>query len=204
MLTAVFKYSSESGIQVLWLIVSGQIQRNLSDVRNLQLHTLLFIAAAAAAKSLQLCLTPCDPIDGSPPGSPVPGILQARTLGWVAISFSNAWKWKVKVKLLSCVWLFATPWTAAYQASPSMGVSRQEYWKVHCLFRFYSLSSGKEPACQGRRPKRCGFDPLVGKFPWRRARQPIPVLLFRENHGQRSLANYSPEGHKDLDTTEAT
>ena len=85
-------------------------------------------AAAAAAKSLQLCPTLWDSIDGSPPGSPVPGILQARTLEWVAISFSNAWKWKVKVKLLSCVWLFTTPWTAAYQAPPSMGLSRQEYW----------------------------------------------------------------------------
>ena len=84
--------------------------------------------AAAAAKSLQLCLTLCNPIDGSPPGSPVPGILQARTLEWVAISFSSAWKWKVKVKLLSRVLLLATPWTAAYQAPPSMGFSRQEYW----------------------------------------------------------------------------
>ena len=70
----------------------------------------------------------CHPIDGSPPGSPVPGILQARTLEWVAISFSNAWKWKVKVKLLSRAQLLATPWTAAYQAPPSMGFSRQEYW----------------------------------------------------------------------------
>ena len=83
---------------------------------------------AAAAKSLQSCPTMCDPIDGSPPGSPVPGILQARTLEWVAISFSNAWKWKLKVKLISRVWLLATPWTAAYQAPPSMGFSRQEYW----------------------------------------------------------------------------
>ena len=80
---------------------------------------------AAAAKSLQSCPTLCDPIDGSPPGSPVPGILQARTLEWVAISFSNAWKWKVKVKLLSHVWLLATSWTAAYQAPLSMGFSRQ-------------------------------------------------------------------------------
>ena len=71
--------------------------------------------AAAAAKLLQSCPTLCDPIDSSPPGSPVPGILQARTLEWVAISSSNAWKWKVKVKSLSCVWLFATPWTAAYR-----------------------------------------------------------------------------------------
>ena len=84
--------------------------------------------AAAAAKSLQSCLTLCDPIDGSPPGSPVPGILQARTLEWVAISFSNAWKWKGKVKSLSCVRLLASPWTAAYQALLSMGFSRQEYW----------------------------------------------------------------------------
>ena len=85
-------------------------------------------AAAAAAKSLQSCPTLCDPIDGSSPGSPVPGILQARTLEWVAISFSNAWKWKVKVNSLSRVQLFATPWTAVYQAPPSMEFSRQEYW----------------------------------------------------------------------------
>ena len=84
--------------------------------------------AAAAAKSLQSCPTLCDPIDGSPPGSPVPGTVQARTLEWVAISFSNAWKWKVKVKSLSPVWLLATPWTAAHQAPLSMGFSRQEYW----------------------------------------------------------------------------
>ena len=85
-------------------------------------------AAAAAAKSLQSCPTLCDPIDGSPPGSPVSGILQARTLEWVAISFSNAWKWKVKVKSLSRVQLLVTPWAAAYQAPPSMGFSKQEYW----------------------------------------------------------------------------
>ena len=88
----------------------------------------LFFQGAAAAKSLQSCPTLCDPIDGSPPGSTAPGILQARTLEWVAISFSNAWKWKVKVKSLSRIWLLATPWTAAYQAPPSMGFSRQEYW----------------------------------------------------------------------------
>ena len=82
---------------------------------------------AAAAKSLQSCLTLCDPIDSSPPGSSVPEILQARTLEWVAISFSNAWKWKVKVKSLSRVRLFRTPWIAAYQAPLSMGFSRQEY-----------------------------------------------------------------------------
>ena len=81
-----------------------------------------------AAKSLHSCPTLCDPIDGSPPGSPIPGILQERTLEWVAISFSNAWKWKVKANSLSHVWLLATPWNAAYQAPPFMGFSRQEYW----------------------------------------------------------------------------
>ena len=102
----------------------------LFDNRLIRWFFVLFLSftVAAAAKSLQLCLTLCDPIDGSPPGSPVPEILQARTLEWVAISFSNAGKWKVKVKLLSRVRLLATPWTAAYEAPPSMGFSRQEYW----------------------------------------------------------------------------
>ena len=81
-----------------------------------------------AAKLLQSCPTLCDPIDGSQPGSPIPGILHARILEWVAISFSNAWKGKVKVKSLSRVRLSAIPWTAAYLAPPSMGFSRQEYW----------------------------------------------------------------------------
>ena len=80
------------------------------------------------AKSLQSYPTLCDPIDGSPPGSRIPGILQVRTLEWVAISFSNAWKWKVKGKSLSRVRLFTTPWTTAYQTLPSMGFSKQEYW----------------------------------------------------------------------------
>ena len=100
-------------------------------------------AAAAAAKLLQSCLTLCDPIDGSPPGSPaLPGIIQARTLEWVAISFSNAWKWKVKVKSLSRVRLLATPWTAAHQAPSIHGIFQarvlewgaiafsKEYWEV--------------------------------------------------------------------------
>ena len=102
-------------------------------------------AAAAAAKLLQSCRTLCDPIDGSPPGSPVPGILQARTLQWVAISFSNAWKWKVKVKSLNHVRLLATPWTAASQAPPSMGFSRQEYWSG------VPLPSPTEPSERGQK-----------------------------------------------------
>ena len=95
----------------------------LTQLANLKYHQL-----PAAAKLLQSCPTLCNPIDGSPLGSSVPGILQARILEWVAISFSNGWKWKVKVKSLSHARLFTTPWTAAYQAPPSMGLSRQEYW----------------------------------------------------------------------------
>ena len=98
---------------------------------------LSYTCTAAAAKSLQSCPTLCDPIDGSPPGSPIPGILQARTLEWVAISFSNAWK--VKVKSLSRVRLLATPWTATYQAPPSMEFSRQEYWSGMPLVTVISL-----------------------------------------------------------------
>ena len=116
-----------------WLITSSRcrgkkMKRQVSViVKQLDCHVRLSVPRHAA-KLLQLCLTLCDPIDGSPPGSPVPRILQARTLEWVATSFSNAWKWKVKVKSLSRVRPSATPWTAAYQAPPSMGFSRQEYW----------------------------------------------------------------------------
>ena len=95
---------------------------------SIKLKTFLAARTAAAAKSLQSCLTLCDPIDSSPLGSSVPGILQARTLEWVAISFFNAWKWKVKVKSFSRVRHLVNPWTAAHQAPPSMGFSRQEYW----------------------------------------------------------------------------
>jgi len=109
----------------------------------------LVSAAAAAAKSLQSCPTLCDPMDGSPPGSTIPRILQARTLEWVAISFSNAWKWKVKMKSPSRVWLLATPWTAAYQTPPSMGFSRQEHFHYNSvqsilkfLLWFFSLVHG--------------------------------------------------------------
>ena len=96
---------------------------NNEDIKNLRLFT------AAAAKSLQLCPTLCDPIDGSPPRSSVPGILQPRKLEWVAISFSNAWKWKVKVKSLSLARFLETSWTAAYQAPLSVEFSRKEYWR---------------------------------------------------------------------------
>ena len=140
--------------------------------------------AAAAAKSRQSCATLCDPRDGSPPDSPVPGILQARTLEWVAISFSNAWKWKVKVKSLSRVWPSAIPWTAGYQAPPPMGFSRQEYWSglplpspthstrtsltenlpvQNLQQRLPWWLSGKESACQC---KRHGFDPGRSHMPW--------------------------------------
>ena len=112
---------------------------------------------AAAAKSLQSCLTLCNPIDGSPPGSPIPGILQARTLESVAISFSNAGKWKVKVKSLSRVQLLATPWAAAHQAPLSMGFSRQEYWSglplpspTHCIVIINNYEKINSKWCVGR------------------------------------------------------
>ena len=124
------RYSNEVGnVKNSWQLTSMavfsvplQVCRSSNMCRLISLCLTLTIA-----KSLQSCPTLCNPIDGSPPGSPIPGILQARTLEWVAISFSNAWTWKVKVKSLSRVRLFATPWTAAYQAPLSMGFSRQEY-----------------------------------------------------------------------------
>ena len=97
-------------------------------------------AAAAAAKSLQSCLTLCDPVDGSPPGSAIPGILQARTLEWVVISFSNAWKWKVKVESLSRVWLLAIPWTAAYQAPISISLTGPLYHLKLCFLANFLFS----------------------------------------------------------------
>ena len=123
---------------------------------------------AAAAKSLQSCPTLCDPIDGSPPGSHIPGILQARTLEWVAISFSNAWKWKVKVKSLSCVRLFPTPWKpgvfppCSLPGPPSMGFSRQEYW------------SGVPSPSPPRKPQISKYGKLIN-FPCRRT----PNNLYR-------------------------
>ena len=182
-------------------------------------------AAAAAAKLLQSCPTLCDPIDGSPPGSLIPGILQARTLEWVAISFSNAWEWKVKGKSLSCFWPSATPWTAAHQAPPSMGFSSQEYWsgvplpspvkrigwfktprgsKILGLYTHSSgevcISLGSSLVCQWYRIylqcSRSGFDPWVRKIPWRRKWQSTPVFLPGKSHGQRRLAGYSSQGRK--------
>ena len=115
------------------------VSRNCYTENGLTTRSLLY---TATAKSLQSCPTLCDPIDVSPPGSPVPGILHARTLEWVAISFSNAWKWKVKVKSLTCVRLWADPWTSAYQTPPSMGFSRQEYWSgVPLPSPYYSTGS---------------------------------------------------------------
>ena len=97
----------------------------------------------ATAKSLQSCPTLCDPIDGSPPGSAIPGILQARTLEWVAISFSNAWKWKVKVKSISRIRLLVTPWTAAYQAPPSMGIFQARVLEWGAILLGLRLSTGE-------------------------------------------------------------
>ena len=130
---------------------------------------------AAATKSLQSCLTLCDPIDGSTAGSAIPGILQARTLEWVAISFSTAWKWKVKVKSFSRARPSATPWTAAFQAPPPMGFSRQEYrswvplpspdicylsniWDIciyACIFMYLCLFSNTQLFLASDRPRIC-------------------------------------------------
>ena len=159
-------------------------------------------------------------MDGSPPGSPVPGILQARTLEWVAMSFSNAWKWKVKVKSLSRVWLLATPWTAANQAPWSMGFSRQECWNgLPLLGRVKNIWEKKSSWSSKTRNLNfsvagnylysiCivlnivpGFNPWVRKILWRRKWQPTPVLLPGKFHGQRSLVGYSPWGCKELDKT---
>ena len=114
-------------------------KNSLNNINKINYHTLTMCYVLALAGCVCVCvrvrvkllrsqLTLCNPMDCSPPGSSVHGVLQARTLEWVAISFCNAWKWKVKVKSLSCVRLFSTPWTAAYQVPPSMGFSRQEYW----------------------------------------------------------------------------
>ena len=112
-----------------WLQHLHTLENPLSVLGSVpQYRTVSTYHYAAAAKSLQLCPTLYDPIDGSPPGSAVPGIPQAITLEWAAISFSSAWKWKLKLKSLGRVRLFVTPWTTAYQAPLSMGFSRQEYW----------------------------------------------------------------------------
>ena len=114
------------------------------------------VAAATAAKSLQLCPTLCDPVDGSPPGSPISGILQTRTLEWVAISFSKAWKWKVKVKSLSPIWLLATPSTAAYQAPPGIFQARVPEWVAIAFSAIVSLIHDK-------RGKNLQWDSLFNK-----------------------------------------
>ena len=132
------------------MIVHISFKREKSKIRSILRYIERFsqakhgkYATTTNTKSLQSCPALCDPIDGSPPGCPVPGILQARTLEWGALSFSNAWKWKVKVKSLSHVRLLATPWTVAYQAPPSMGFYRQEFWSgvplpspFHCIIIF--------------------------------------------------------------------
>ena len=118
---------------------------------------ILVYQRVAAAKSLQSCPTLCDPIDGRPPDFHIPGILQARALEWVAISFSNEWKWKVKVKSLSRVRLLATPWTAAHQASRSMGFSRQDYWSGVPL---------PSPLSEGRQTENHNHGKLTNLITW--------------------------------------
>ena len=123
---AIFHYLEGAWVLLLWLIIHPCAQSKTLGLR-VQLKNVQERPMLCYAESLQSCPTLWDPIDGSPPGSPVLGILQARTLQWVAISFSNAWKGKVKVKSLICVRLFVTPWSAAYQAPPYTGLTRQDY-----------------------------------------------------------------------------
>jgi len=174
--------------------------------------SLCYTVAATAAKLLQSCPTLCDLIDGSPPGSPVPGILQAGTLEWVAISFSNAWKWKVKVKSLCHVRFLATPWTSAHQAPPSMGFSSQEYWSgvplpspvlySWTLLILYIVVYGSEVKASAYSVGDLGSIPGSGRSPGEGNGNPTPVFLPGESHGRRSLVGYSPRGHKESDTTE--
>jgi len=139
------------------------------------------VSSDYAAKSLQSCPTLCNPRDGSPPGSPVPGILQARTLEWVAISFSNAWKWKVKVKSLrlstwklhSRVRLLATPWSAVYQAPPSMGFSRQEYWSGVPLF-----PNSDQPMTPPEYPQIAQTNPQILPEPWLKHSGWVPLWII--------------------------
>ena len=125
--------------------------------------------AAATAKSLQSCPTLCNPIDGCPPDSSIPGFLQVRILEWVAVSFSNAWQWKVKVKSFSHVRLFSTPWTVAYQAPLSMGSSRQEYWSG-VPFPFPAMRETWVPSLGPEDPPEKGLvtcsSILARKIPW--------------------------------------
>ena len=126
-----YQFPKQSYLYSLWTISENTAPfkwENILFLAKFNFFLALTMLPAAAAKSLQSCPTLWDPMDCSLPDSPVPGILQARTLEWVAISFSNAWKWKVKVKSLSPVRLLATPWTAANQAPPSLGFSGQQYW----------------------------------------------------------------------------
>ena len=177
--------------------------------------------AATAAKSLHSCPTLCDPRDSSPPGSPVPGVLQARTLEWVAIAFSSAGKWKVKVKLLSHVWLLVTPWAAAHQAPPSMEFSRQEYWSwvpspspkemaPHSSTLAWKIPRTEEPGglpSMGSRRVRHGWVASLSLFTfmhWRRKWQPTPMFLPGEPQGRGSLVGSHLWGHTESDTTEAT
>ena len=134
------------------------------------------------AKSLQSCPTLCDPTDGSPPGSSIHGIFQARVLEWVAISFSSAWKWKVKVKSLSRAQLLATPWTEAHQAPPSMGFSSHK-----CYLGFPCGSAGKESTCNAGD---LGSTPGLGKSPGE-GKGYLPTPVFWPGGWQRVRHNWA-------------
>ena len=153
----------------------------------------LAAAVTADAKLLQSCPTLCNSIDGSPPGSTVPGVLQARTLEWVAISFSNAGKWKVKMKSLSRVRPSATPWTAAFQAPPSMG-----FFSVMELPRWLS---GKESACQCKRHR---LIPALGRSAGEGNDNPFQYSCLVNSMDRGAWWGYSPWGRKRVGHDSAT
>ena len=197
--------SRETGLKIYWVWPAPSEKRHSfsfsQSLSSESLHKPLFLlhqrvaaAAVAAAKSFQLCLTLCDPIDidididpidSSPPGSTVPGILQARILKRVAISFSNTWKWKVKGKSLNHVRLFVTPWTAVNQAPPSMGLSRQEYWSGLPL---------PSPPSEGRQNEKQNHRKLTNLTTWTTAlsnSMKLRVMLCRATQDGRVMVDSS-------------
>ena len=155
-------------------------------------------SAAAAAKLHQSYISLCDPIGGSPPGSPVPGILRARVLEWGAIASSSAWKWRESEVAQSCPTL-SDPMDCSLPGSSIHGIfqARVLEWDAIAFSAQGALGSSKEPDCQCRGCKRQGFDAWVGKIPWRRKWQRASIFLPGRFHGQESLVGYSPWGRKE-------
>ena len=147
----------------------------------------------------------CDSMDCNPPGSSVHGILQSRILEWVAIPFSRGSSWpRDLTELFYIAGIFFNFWVT--RETPLTALFRYHWYIIASqIYNWYIIaSSGKEPTCQCKRPKRCWFNPWVEKILWRRKWQSTPVFLPGKTHGQSSLMGYSPQGRKELDTTKAT